>query len=715
MGSPGSRFRRAVASVIWLFSVLLAAGTFYAYFVANVRFASDVNPTVLEDVTAVLTGLAPLAFATVGWLIAIRRRDNLVAWLFLVGALVWACAQIAGHYSYLTVRGGGYVEIAGKRLPSAADWLNWFPTWTFALAFALLGIFVLLIFPDGRLPSRRWRPAATFVVFSIAAFCLRRAFGPQKVTLSEFEIPPLRSLGYGISFFGRAEEIVNVLLALAGVVAAAAVVARYRHSKGETRQQLKWFAFPAILLALAHTLDYVLHFAGQRTEVWIGILGLVFWTLTTFVAVGTAIAILKYRLYEIDVVVNRTLTYGLLALFITVAYVGLSVGVSMAVTDRTASTTTSVMAMGLVAVSFAPVRAGTQKFANRIVFGDRAKSHELLTRFSQDAGTTLRIEELLPKVAQLAARGIGAASVVVRLSLEGAADRAEVWPPGATLLGPPDLLVDIAYADEQIGGLEVRLRRGEGASSEDRRFLTLLATHAGAAFQNAKLTFELDERLQQLIDAKTKLEESSRRLVTTQLFVRRALKAEIDTRVGPHLSLATTGLIDAERAILAQEPRVSQLLDRASATIDAALEELRDIAHGVFSPMIEEKGLVSALESRIAKTRTNVNLNVDESVRKRRFGSATENAVYFSCVALLKLVSSPVEIRIYLSDDDLIFKVRIDSRDDDPFIQLDPDWIQSLGDRLGATGGRIDLIYSSADPIVVMGRVPVPVSEAATA
>lgn len=702
-----SKWRRAVAIVIWVFTVLLAVLIIFAYFVASKRLAGIGASTLINDARAIFTSLTQIAFSTVGLLIVLRRRKNLVAWLFMTGAMIWSCGVVVALYSYFTVVVEGYVEILGRRIPEAA-WHRWLYQWSSVLALGILTVLLFLLFPDGRLPSRKWRPAAGLIVASLTALCLRFAFGLQPLGLRDFEISFFRPLGYGISVFRRTEEIVNVIFAISAVVAATALFSRYRHSGRETRQQLKWFLFPAGLLALVRLSLYLLHIAGQRTQFITDFLDLVMLVLTSCVAIATAIAILKYRLYDIDVLVNRTLAYGTLALVITFAYIGLSVGSSRIIGESGGSgSVPSVIAMGLVAFGFAPVRSRTQRVANRIVYGERAESYEVLIRFAKDAAASLEIDQILPRAAKAAALGIGAQSIVLRLNVKGAGDRVAVWPVDADVVTyPPDFFEDISYRGEQIGRVEVRMRKGEGATADDRRVLNVLTTHAAAAFQNAKLTFEVQEHLQELVDAREKLEASSRRLVTAQLVVRQALKAEIDSRVGPHLLLVRRFLNDAEGVLSEDRSQTQELLDQASASADSALEALRDIGHGIFSPILEEKGLVTALESRLRKIAPDVQLNVHESVRAQRFGLELESAMYFSCLALVAIATSPIQVQIHLSDD-LIFEVKGRSRGVDPFASLNIEWLQSLSDRLGAVGGRLDLVSSADRPTVITGKVPV--------
>ncbi|MGH9197682.1 MAG: hypothetical protein ACRD1T_18310, partial [Acidimicrobiia bacterium] len=366
------------------------------------------------------------------------------------------------------------------------------------------------------------------------------------------------------------------------------------------------------------------------------------------VPVAAALAIFKYRLYDIDLVINRTLTYGALGIFITVAYISISVGASRLVSVRGSGLATSVLAMGLVTYGFAPVRSRTRRLANKIVYGARSESYEVLMNFSKDAATSLQVQEILPRVARAAAEGVGASMVVVRVAVSTAGDRVAVWPPDREADGAePHLSVEISYRDERIGQIDVHKKRGDGVSAEDRRLLGVLARQAGAAFQNARLTFQLQQRLQEQAELRTELESSSRRLLTTQLSVRRSMEGEIEANLGPHLARIAKLLDAASSSGAGGESEAIRLLEEAAGTSDVALAALREIAHGVFSPILEEKGVVAALESRLAKTKPGVRHDVTEDARSRRFPIEVEATMYLCGVEITERVEDPPEMELY--------------------------------------------------------------------
>lgn len=700
---------RAVAAIIlWLLVLALTAAAIYAYFFANLRFSGPArHPTLWFDAAVVALGLAPITFATVGALVLIRRPTNLVAWLFMGGALAFATWFFGVNYYFFVEVAKGFFVIGGRKIvPAAPAWIVWLTSWTPYLGWGLWGVFLFLLFPDGRLPSRRWRPAAAFAAAVVIMICLRQAFGSRSLSLRQFEIPAFKFLSYGVSLFGRAQEIVYLLFVVALVVAGISLAVRFRQSEGETRLQLKWLAFAAVLFSITFLSDELLALAGMRTAYIEAVMSFAVQLSLLLVPVAAAIAIFKYRLYDIDLVINRTITFGALALFITVAYVSISVGASRLVSVRGSGLVPSVLAMGLVTFGFAPVRSRTQRLANKIVYGARSASYEVLMNFSKDAATSLQIQEMLPRVARAAADGVGASLVVVRVAVSTAGDRVAVWPPGrAVESAEPDLSVEISYRGETIGQIDVHKKRGDGVSTEDRRLLGVLARQAGAAFQNARLTFQLQQRLQEQAEIRTELERSSRRLLTTQMSVRRSMEGEIDAKLGPHLARIAKLLDAASPPGAGDESQAIRLLEEAAETSDVALAVLREIAHGVFSPILEEKGIVAALESRLAKTTPRILLDVTDDARNRRFPIEVEAVMYFCGVDIIRKVQDPPEMEIYTADEHLVLKAtwrkgRFDG-------SAESEWMLDLTDRLTALGGSLELTYAPGGPTVIMGKVPI--------
>jgi hypothetical protein len=239
-------------------------------------------------------------------------------------------------------------------------------------------IFILLLFPHGRLLSRRWRVVAwAAVAIPLVGGTATAISDVNFSTPSNFPMlrDPVQLLPSSvISPIYSGYQIASLVLLLQ----AASLVLRFRNSRGEERQQLKWIAFAG----LAAAVGFIVLASGLGPEPV-----LAFIVLFPLIAVAAGIAILKYRLYDIDVVINKTLVYGSLAVFITAVYVAIVVGIGTLVGQGGHQNLgLSIAATAVVAVGFQPVRERVQKLANRLVYGKRATPYDVLSEFSSRMG-----------------------------------------------------------------------------------------------------------------------------------------------------------------------------------------------------------------------------------------------------------------------------------------------------------------------------------------
>ena len=249
--------------------------------------------------------------AVIGALAVSRQPGNLVGWLFLATGVVAAMQLFTGEFALSLYRHGGPLL--------AVQWLAWPANWVWILPFGALFTLLPLLFPDGRLPSRRWRPLAWLALGLIAFLAAADAIAPGSL-----DSPPVANpAGVGLSgaFAGLFTGLAWAAVA-ACVLCVCSLFFRYHRADGDVRQQVKWFG-----LGAAFTLAALAAWAAQGlgAQQWslyvlgtIGILG---------VPVGAAIAILRFRLFDIDVVISKAIVYGSLAAFIAIVYVGLVAGV----------------------------------------------------------------------------------------------------------------------------------------------------------------------------------------------------------------------------------------------------------------------------------------------------------------------------------------------------------------------------------------------------
>jgi hypothetical protein len=346
--SRGIRMRaqtaRWVAGCIAAGSVaLIVAGLVLAY-VDRYSLPAGQNDWNLPEVFGQVVNLA---VPVVGFVLASRRPANRIGWVFLAAGLTLGLSAFSLQYAL-------HALVAAPGSLPAGRAFAWLSNWTWVIAFAMLA-FLFLLFPTGRLCSRRWRPAAWFVGAVFAATVVDMVVRATRLwrdpfgSFTEAETP--------------AELIVLLFLIVAAlVISVAAVVVRYARSAGDERLQLKWFAAAALLV--------VATFIPSFLTTWMvaGVLSnLAFLCLWT--AIG--IAVLKYRLYDIDIVISKAVLYGSLAVFITAVYAALVVGVGALVGNRR-NALLAALAAAVVAVAFQPARQRAGRLANRIVYGRRA-------------------------------------------------------------------------------------------------------------------------------------------------------------------------------------------------------------------------------------------------------------------------------------------------------------------------------------------------------
>ena len=331
--------------------------------------ALAMNGTLLSDTIGLLAGTS--AFALVGTLLAVRRPRNPMGWLCLGFALV-GVSQVAAQ-AYAT---HGLIVDFGS-LPGAT-FAAWWSGWTGTPSIFFFMMLLPLLFPTGRPPSRRWRPVLWLVLATMVVSTLVSAFSPgplagapefvNPVGLGVGEVPAPAGAVFGAAYIGA--FITSLLLC------AASLVARYRQSRGPERQQLKWFVY-AYLLVIG------LFVVGATTGdygVWWSV---VFPATVMTIPIAIGIAVLRYRLYDIDLIINRTLVYGVLTAILAAAYVGAIAVLQVGLQPFTQGSQLAVAASTLVvAALFQPLRARIQRVVDRRFYRSRYDAERTVDRFA---------------------------------------------------------------------------------------------------------------------------------------------------------------------------------------------------------------------------------------------------------------------------------------------------------------------------------------------
>jgi hypothetical protein len=316
--------------------------------------------------------LAAIAFSTVGAVIAPRTPSgNPIGWLFCVVGLLFALAHFSAEYAIYTL-----LAAPGPLLPGgeAAAWIaSWL--WVPQLGSVVL---VILLFPDGRLPSRGWRWFAWLSVLLVAVGAVSSALSPGPIiALGPIHNPlAIESLP---NAYQSAERFVNTLM----LIAAISLFMRLRRAREPERQQIKWFVYAVALVVSAAIVTYPVSEAiGSVWLKWIGFVPFIVGVMSIPISMG--IAITRYRLYEIDIIINRTLVYGTLTATLLVIYFGAVVLLQRLLVALTGEKSTlAVVASTLViAALFSPLRRRIQSFMDRRFYRRKYDSRKTLEAFS---------------------------------------------------------------------------------------------------------------------------------------------------------------------------------------------------------------------------------------------------------------------------------------------------------------------------------------------
>ena len=357
-------------------------------------------------------------FATVGALLAWKRPENPIGWLMSATSATYA----------LATAGVLLLQFAAAR--AWGSWLGWL--FFFGIGFV---VFVLLLFPTGSLPSRRWRPVAWAAGIAMVAWALGNTFAP--VSISSGSPSPLGVAGPAGRVFAFLGGVSGPLLVAAGLAAIVSLAFRYRRAGTVEREQLKWLVYAGGLIVAATLAGILIRAIGPGGNDANNLQNALTSGATALVPIAIGIAIFRYRLYDIDVVINKSLVYGSLAVFITGVYVAIVVGIgSLAQRGARPSLALSIAASAVVAIAFQPVRAWIQRLANRLVYGRRATPYEVLADFAGRMAGAYAAEDLLPRMARILAEGTGATRADVWLKTGEVFHDGAAWPADAPPLPP---------------------------------------------------------------------------------------------------------------------------------------------------------------------------------------------------------------------------------------------------------------------------------------
>ncbi|CAN5727233.1 hypothetical protein BH18ACT17_BH18ACT17_00030 [soil metagenome] len=634
-------------------------------------------------------------FGVVGALISSRDRGNRIGLLFLYGSCATAMSYLAGGVTSYRI-GEGDTEGPLIVVAALAANLGW------VIGITPVLFLLPLLFPTGSPPSPRWRPLLWLIGgFTVVAF-IAVAVGADELSGSServaidnpLHIPALAPLG----------DLPAIGLAAVALLAAsvASLVIRFRRSHDVERQQLKWvvFAFVTTLMLLVAS-ELLLAVIPNEGLLDSFISGTAFLILP--VAVG--IAMLKYRLFDLDVVVRKTLVIGVLAVLIAAVYVAVVAG-GTALLGRD-DPTLSIGAAVVLALVFQPARAQARRLADRVVYGDRATPYEVLTEFSDRVGDAFATDDVLTRMAQILGRGTGAATAMVWLEAGGELRPAGSYPSDSVHAAPARLAdgrmrvlpmahaVEVRDRGELLGALSVDMPADDPMTPSRDRLVRDLASQAGLVLRNVRLVQDL--------------RESRRRLVAAQDEERRKLERNIHDGAQQQLVALQVRQRLVEQLIERDPTKAKEMVGQLQEDTAAARDDLRDLARGIYPPLLADKGLEAALTAQARKSAVPVEVDAHAI---ERFSQDIEAAVYFSTLEALQNTAkyagaSRATVTLSRANGSLAFTVSDDGAGFDPSATGYGTGLQGIADRLGALDGELEVTSSPGSGTTVTGRVPV--------
>jgi len=686
--SPGSSAQMRPRPVRWPWVIVLG---FIALAVAGSILVVANGESMAEQVPFII---AFAMFGVVGALITSRARNRIGA-LLLWGAGMTAAGFVAGEATtYLVDQGTtSGAAVVATALFASVGW-----------AVGILPVIMLLplLFPDGRLLSRAWRPVAWFAIGTLAFLAVAVVVG-EPTLAGSVETASVENPFYipAIDRFEISYALVDAILLGTLVAAIASLVVRFRRADGVERQQIKWVAFSVTYLAVSIVLSSVLTSLGASNTVDSIISGAAF--LSIPVAIG--VSVLQYRLYELDVVVKKTLIAGTLALLVIGGYAGLVWLFGAVASGRENSASLFVIAL-LLGIAFRPVTKFARRVADRLVYGRRATPYEVLTDFSERVGGAYATEGVLGRMATILGEGVGAEAARVWLRVGQELRPASSWPAEAPAAGTlrvggdvlPEIAgetaVEVRDGGELLGALSVRMPANDPMTPAKERLVHDLASQAGLVLRNVRLVEEL--------------RASQRRIVAAQDQERRRLERNIHDGAQQQLVALTVKMRLARSLASKDAAKTEAMLEQMQEETQTALEDLRDLARGIYPPLLADQGLAAALEAQARKSAVPV---IVESDDVGRYPQEVEAAVYFSVLEALQNVAKYAEAQhatVALAQDngDLAFSVSDDGRG---FAAVDAgrgSGFQGMADRLGALGGTVAITSAPGQGTMVAGRIP---------
>lgn len=548
---------------LWFLLIVIYALAFLMAFAARDVVTSE---SIRQAIQAALVGGIP--YPTVGALLIARQPGNAVGWVLWAVGIILAQNAIT-EYLADVVRLSHPGLSAGLKGANEATW---------SAAVVLVVTLVPLLFPTGRVLSARWRWVGWMTAAGLALFYIPLTIGGWRqgdriVRGDDFahSVPIAVVLIAGLA-----------LLVISAIASIASVFVRMQRAEGVERDQMRWVAFGMLLLFLVIVIVQLIPL--DSTAFSIGSLVL---------PISMGVAIVRHRLFNLDLVISRTLLWLSLSAAVFGLYIAIVALLNLFLHD-VGQVVPSLVASGLVVVGFQPIRARAQQLVNRFVFGDRDDPYAVVARLGRRLEASVSPGAILPLIVETVAQALKLpyAALAIRAG-DGfalAAVHGAPIAPGTTVTLP------LTYNAEEVGQLILAPRTpGEPFSAADRRLLSDLARQIGVAAYAVQLTSDLQRSREQIVTAR---EEERRRV-----------RNDLHDGLGPVLS----GLklrAETARNLVHDSPEVDSLLADIANSTETAVADVRRLVHALRPPTLDDLGLVPALGELATQSRLAVELEV---------------------------------------------------------------------------------------------------------
>jgi signal transduction histidine kinase len=692
---------RALQRLSW------ASFGFYVVGFAVSGIAEIFDHTVVEDwgsssslgefVFVLMTALFPI----VGILIIRRQPRNVVGWLLHGTGIAWGLNGWVDAFQRLSLH--IYPSIPGGEQSEGVSQLLWWPP------IVMMAVFTIIYFPDGRLPSPRWRWLPWLTAIDCAAGVLLGSVLPGKITdaikpLDHNPIAlPIDPHVFSPIFYGLLAILPCTLIA-----AVVSVLVRFLRSTGIERLQVKWLGSAMLFIAASYALSIVASvLKGDAADPgWLLALQTVSLVSFGLIPITIGIAITRHGLYGIDALISRALLVGALGVCITGVYVGIVVGVGALIGQHHPSVWLSVLATALVAVAFQPAREGLKRLVNRLVYGSRATPYEVLSNFASSMAGRYTTAELLPKIAQTVSACLGGARVQMWLASGRQLTCEAQWPTDSdgapstvVLLDTDDLsalqadrVVPVRHRLELLGVITVTRTTAEPITPAEDEMLEHVASQTGLVLRNLRLVDDL--------------QSSRQRLVTSQDTQRRRL--ERDLHDGAQQSLVAIALMLRMASNQKDPEALRASVTQAADQLQAAIAELRELARGIHPAILTDRGLGPAIGSLVE--RCPIPVEVQNTVT-RRLPGPVEGTLYFVVAeSLTNVAKYSHATRVHVTLQDLGDTVTLEVVDDGVggADSGGGSGLLGLADRVSVVNGTFTLHSPAGEGTTVGCVVPVP-------